>query len=189
MYKHLFGIDKTKSGRKLSPVMIEGLGNQEDRRIGLSFLWLEDYVQWSWGQNRDVVSELVVGNVLIKILWDITIQTDHPLEANKPDIVLLNKEDNSCWIVDVACPFDTRVVGKEKEKVEKYQDLKREIQRMWKCKTVKIIPIVIGALGTMSKQFSRWLQLIGMTNYLAVLQKACLLGTARILRKVLDMEC
>ena len=31
--------------------------------------------------------------------------------------------------MDVACPFDTRVQDKEKEKVGKYQDLKRELKR------------------------------------------------------------
>ena len=30
-------------------------------------------------------------------------------------------------IIDVSCPFDTRLKEKEKEKVEKYQDLKREM--------------------------------------------------------------
>lgn len=124
-----------------------------------------------------------------KILWDFKIQTDKPLESNRPDITVLNKKEDTCWIIDVACPFDTRVHEKEKEKIEKYQDLKREMLRLWKCKTIKIIPVVIGALGSVSPQLDKWLQLIGMTNYLQTIQKACLLGTARILRKVMDMEC
>ena len=59
----------------------------------------------------------------------------------------MNKEDRTCLILDVAFPFDTRVNIKEKEKIEKYQDLKQEITRTWKCKTVKVVPIIIG-LGT-----------------------------------------
>ena len=63
---------------------------------------------------------------------------------------MLNTEDTTCVILDVACRFDTRVNIKEKEKIEKYQDLiKREITLIWKCKTVKVVIIIIGALGTL----------------------------------------
>ena len=60
-----------------------------------------------------------------KILWDFKIQTDNPIEANKPDIVVFNKESKDCYIIDIACPFDTRIDHKTKEKLEKYQDLRR----------------------------------------------------------------
>ena len=53
-----------------------------------------------------------------KLLWDVKIQTDHHIDHNKPDIVLLNKEEKSCLIIDVVCPFDTRIDSKEREKIE-----------------------------------------------------------------------
>ena len=34
---------------------------------------------------------------------------------NRPDSVVLEKKGRVCFIVDVARPFDTRVVGKETE--------------------------------------------------------------------------
>ena len=40
------------------------------------------------------------------------------------------------------------VVEKEKEKVDKYQDLKWELKWIWSCGEVTAIPIVILALGT-----------------------------------------
>ena len=45
--------------------------------------------------------------------------------------------------------------SKVKQKTEKYEDLKREISRNWNCKAVKIVPIAIGALGTLPKGFSK----------------------------------
>jgi hypothetical protein len=39
------------------------------------------------------------------------------------------------------------VIKKEAEKILKYKDLTREIQRMWNVKT-KVIPVIIGATGT-----------------------------------------
>ena len=47
---------------------------------------------------------------------------------NRPDIVLLEKEGRVCFIVDVACPFDTRVAEKETEKIDHFKDLKVEVQ-------------------------------------------------------------
>ena len=120
------------------------------------------------------------------MLWDFTIQTDHRLEHNKPDIVVHNKSKREYIIIDIAYPFDTRIVEKEGGKVEKYQDLKYEIKRIWKCKKVTIVPIVIGALGTLSKNFCNWMDKIEAREKTDLLQKVCLLGTAKIIRKTVD---
>ena len=85
-----------------------------------------------------------------KLLWDFKIQTDRDIDDNKPDIVLLNKEEKSCLIVGVACPFDTRIDSKERVKIENYHDLKHEMKRIWNCRSVFVIPVVIGALGTVA---------------------------------------
>lgn len=61
-------------------------------------------------------------------MWNFKIQKDHRIEHNKPDIVLLNKEEKSCNIIDVACPFDTIIVSKERLKIVNYCDLKYEIK-------------------------------------------------------------
>ena len=132
------------------------------------------------------IPETVVENEEVKVLWDMNIQTDKVIAANKPDIVVFEKLKRKCVIVDVACPFDTRLDGKAKEKIEKYQDLKRELQRIWQCQDITIVPIIIGALGTIDMQFEKWIKKLEINTDLKTLQKACLLGTARILRKVLD---
>ena len=84
-------------------------------------------------------------------------------------------------------PADVRVEEKEKEKVEKYQDLKREIRRLWKLRNIEIVPVVIGALGSVSTEFDRWMGKLGITCNVGIMQKTALLGTARILRKLLEM--
>ena len=123
--------------------------------------------------------------VLNKLLWDFKIQTDTKVEHNKPDIVVLDKIERKYLIIDVARPFDTRVKGKEKEEIENYQELKREFKWIWKLRRVTVVPVIIGALGTVSKDIEKWLAEVGVTCRLESLQRAFLLGTARILRKVL----
>ena len=54
-------------------------------------------------------------------------------------------------IVDIASPWDHRVYKKESEKVEKYQDLKREIRKLRGIRHVEVLLIVAGALGAVSK--------------------------------------
>ena len=41
-----------------------------------------------------------------KILWVMTIQCDHVIEARRPDIVAVEKESNKVIIVDIASPWD-----------------------------------------------------------------------------------
>ena len=62
----------------------------------------------------------------------------------------------------------------------------RKSQKIWNVKA-KIIPIVVGSLGAIPKQFRNRLKQIGITAGTAHLQKTFVLGTARILRKVLEI--
>ena len=50
-----------------------------------------------------------------KILWDFTLQTDHVLQAGRPDMVIIDKTKNKCKIIDFACPFDSRIEEREKD--------------------------------------------------------------------------
>ena len=133
------------------------------------------------------VPEGAVENEENKVLWDINIQCDNLIEARRPDLIVIDKKEQKGIIIDIAVPADVRVEKKEKEKVEKYQDLKKEIRRLWKLRNVEIFPVVIGALGSVSAEFDRWMGKLGITCNVGVIQKSVLLGTARILRKVLEM--
>jgi len=79
------------------------------------------------------------------------------------------------------------VIKKEAEKMLKYKDLTIEIQRMWNVKT-KVIPVIIGATGTISKLFRRYMNNIPGNHEVKELQKTAILGTAHILRKVLTQR-
>ena len=73
---------------------------------------------------------------------------------------------------------------KEDEKILKYKDLTVEIQRMWNVKT-NVIPVIIGATGTISKSFRKYLSNVPGKHEIKELQKTAILGAAHILRKVL----
>jgi len=58
-------------------------------------------------------------------------------------------------LIDVAISGDRNVIKKAAEKILKYKDLTIEIQRMWNVKT-EVIPVIIGATGTISKSFRKY---------------------------------
>jgi len=87
-------------------------------------------------------------------------------------------------LIDVAISGDRNVIKKAAEKILKYKDLKIEIQRMWNVKT-KVIPLIIGAIGTISKSFRKYVSNIAGKHEVKELQKTAILSTAHILRKVL----
>ena len=87
-------------------------------------------------------------------------------------------------LIDVAISGDRNVIKKEAEKILKYKDLTIEIQRMWNVKT-KVIPVIIGATGTISKSFRKYVSNIPGKHEVKELQKTAILGTAHILREVL----
>ena len=91
-------------------------------------------------------TETAMENEDAKILWDIMIQTDQVITARRPDILVKDKRLDHIWLIDVAVPGDGRVKEKEGEKFEKYQDLSRELRKLWST-SVSVVLIVIGVLG------------------------------------------
>jgi hypothetical protein len=87
-------------------------------------------------------------------------------------------------LIDVAISGDRNVIKKEAEKIPKYKYLTIEIQRMWNVKT-KVIPVIIGATGPISKSFRKYLSTIPGKHEVKELQITAILSTAHILRKVL----
>ena len=94
------------------------------------------------------------------------------------------KEKGTCMSIDVAIPGDRNVIKKEAEKILKYKDVRIEIQRMWNVKA-KVISVIIGATGTISKSFRQYLSNIRGKHEIKELQTTAILGTAHKLRKVL----
>ena len=87
--------------------------------------------------NPPAVSE----NVNHKLIWDMNIQSDNVVVKKRPDIVIVNKMEKTAIIIDVAIPGDKIITDKEKEKIEKYQNLKKEILRFWNLKKIDVIPV------------------------------------------------
>jgi len=77
--------------------------------------------------------------------------TNASLWHDRPDITIVLKQANEAYLIDFAIPGDSRLTQKVVEKQTKYMDLRIEIARVWNCRRVFVIPVVVGALGSISK--------------------------------------
>ena len=130
----------------------------------------------------------VLENDTHKLLWDFDIQTDPRISARRPDLIIINnnnKKKRICKIVDFVVASDYRIKLKECEKKDKYLDLARELKKLWNMQ-ITIIPIVIGAFGTVTKGLLKGLEDMEVGARVETIQSTALLKTARILRRVLE---
>ena len=96
----------------------------------------------------------------------------HKIEHNRPDII------------KIASPFDHQVSHKEQEKIEKYQDLKRKQKRLCNnCKEVVLLPIIIGALGTVSNKIHLYLKKAGLDRSMQPITKSLFTGNSKYYKK------
>ena len=85
----------------------------------------------------------------------------------------------------LAVPADHRIKLKEREQKDKYLDFARELKKLWNIR-VTIIPIVIGAFGTVTKGLLKGLKNLEVGRRVETIETTTLLRTDRILRRVLE---
>ena len=112
----------------------------------------------------------VLENDKCKIFWYFAIQTDKEIEHRRVGIVFIDEEKRECKIIDIAVPGGHNIKVKELGKITKYQDLRLQVQQLWDVKA-KVIPIVVGTLGTVCEELENHLKTIGIPIVIGCLQK------------------
>ena len=84
------------------------------------------------------------------ILWHFPIKTEKITQVNRPDLVIKHKQKKTCQLIGMSVSSNCNISANEFEKLSKCKDLEIEIAKMWKMKT-KIIPVIVGTLGTIKK--------------------------------------
>ena len=83
---------------------------------------------------------------------------------------------------------DRSRIEKKEEKCTNYREPKYEIAKIWRMRKLEITPVLIGTLGTLTKHFEEWIEKLDFDMMTEALRKPCLLGTTRIIQKVLGMK-
>ena len=122
----------------------------------------------------------------VTIYRDKPIKTIRKVSYNRPNVVVIDREENVWYTVNFAIPMSHHVKEKEEEKIDKYMDLTAEVRRQFRVKTV-IVPIVLGALGIVPAKLSESFEKLEIEDIIGSLQTAVLISITAILRKVLNL--
>jgi len=129
----------------------------------------------------------VIENGKYKLLFDRAIVTDRTIHHNRPDIVLVQKQEKRAYLIDIAVPNTNGIQRTYAEKVSKYTDLAGEVKKLWHLKRVEIIPLVLSSTGVIPKTLLPNLEKLGLRGELRELMQRCsILNTCNIVRKFLN---
>lgn len=147
----------------------------------------------------------VMENDRAALYWDHSIPTERPLKHNRPDIVLVDKEHKSIYIIEIRVSWPSSLLKEERRKVIKYavnsnleeefditqnppagDNLLCELQRVYRGYTCRMLPIVTGVFGETSNNTLAYLQeaRIPLKDAEALLERmsrAAAIGTYRVI--------
>ena len=89
-------------------------------------------------------------------------ETQFNCQAKRPDIMIINNNDKTAYIIEFSSPFDVFIGKCYEEKFSKYFPLSLEINECGYH--TKIIVLIIGSLGHVHKKFTNGLKIIGFCN-------------------------
>jgi hypothetical protein len=58
----------------------------------------------------------------VTVWWNQTVHTDREVTANRPDIIIKNKKQKTCKLINVEISAERNIVQKEAEKIKNTRD-------------------------------------------------------------------
>ena len=107
----------------------------------------------------------------------------------RPDVMLIERENKTPLVIDVAVCLTHNLPKTEREKITKYGNLALDINNIWKLNSISICPLVISVEEVVSDNFLNYLENVGLTkNVLRVGQKAILLQTCQVVCRICPLN-
>ena len=170
------------------PVLAPNEYKNRHDRVGLFLHWkicksykIETCEYWYEHKPQPVVE-----GDNVTVFWDFPIRTDRTIQANRPDTIVKDFKEKTCFLIGMSIPTDQNIPAKKFDKLSKYKGLEIEIQRMWKLRT-STVPVTVGDLGMIKKGCQKHLDTFPGEPQLQEIQKIVLTSTAHILRKALSI--
>jgi hypothetical protein len=118
-----------------------------------------------------------------KLYFDRTVLTDIHIKHNRPDIIILNKQQKQAYLLDIAVPNSHNITQTCNSKINKYLELSVAMRNL------SILPLVISATGIVPQSLFKNLKILDLGNTLVVeIQKGILLYSCHIVRKFLNID-
>ena len=118
--------------------------------IGQDVIWYEQ----CW--DRGTVFE----NERAKLVWDFEFHMCKTTTSRRPDLILEMKEDRKILICNMGCPQQQNINTKRMEKLMKYIQLAFDMRERHPGYVIKVVPVIIGALGGGMKMLKTELKVV-----------------------------
>ena len=134
----------------------------------------------------------IISNEDIELWWDQAVQTTPTLPHNKPDIILWNKPNHTCHIIDICVGLDVNITKNVKDKHDKYLPLAFSLKQLYPSYRFYVTPLVLGATGLITSDFRRNLESLGLhkdtcKDLTELCQKRALQGSVSIVKSTMKM--
>jgi hypothetical protein len=124
-----------------------------------------------------------------KLYFDRTVLTDIHIQHNRPDIIILNKQQKQAYLLDIAVPNSNNITQIYNTKINKYLELSVAMRNLWCLEKISILPFIISATGIVPQSLFKNLKILDLENTLVVeIQKGILLYSCHIVRKFLNID-
>jgi hypothetical protein len=124
-----------------------------------------------------------------KLYFDRTVLTDIHIQHNRPDIIILNKQQKQAYLLDIAVPNSHNITQTYNTKVNKYLELSVAMRNLWSLEKKSILPLIISATGIVPQSLFKNLKILDLGNTLVVeIQKGILLYSCHIVGKFLNID-
>jgi hypothetical protein len=123
----------------------------------------------------------IVLPLIIKIIIILTVLTDIHIQHNRPDIIILNKQQKQAYLLDIAVPNSHNITQTYNTKINKYLELSVAMRNLWCLEKISILPFIISATGIVPQSLFKNLKILDLENTLVVaIQKGILLYSCHI---------
>ena len=111
-------------------------------------------LRWELNDGKETTYKAPLQVTKVKeteIWWDMPISTLNKIPHNRPDMIIWHSYTKDCKIVDICVPLDTNVELRHTTKIDDYIPLVHQLQRIYPAYKYTVIPVIVGALGTILK--------------------------------------
>jgi hypothetical protein len=111
---------------------------------------------------------------------------DIHIQHNRPDIIILNKQQKQAYLLDIAVPNSHNITQTYNTKMNKYLELSVAMRNLWCLEKISILPFIISATGIVPQSLFKNLKILD--TLVVEIQKGILLYSCHIVRKFLNID-
>ena len=126
--------------------------------------------------------EKAIRNTYADITTDTKVITERPVSENRPDLAVKDHRRKIIYIVDVAISHKNGIIPKEREKIAKYETVRRELSQRTGYKAL-VLPYVVSWDGNVSNENWKVRKILGISKQVhAYIQQV-------VMRQIVDIVC